>query len=86
MGGKNKKNSSQQDAWKVWVDRDLCIGAASCVAIAPNAFSLDNESKAVVLDTFDKEQKKNIIDAAQACPVAAIFIEEIKTGKRIFPK
>ncbi|PJE62812.1 ferredoxin [Candidatus Roizmanbacteria bacterium CG10_big_fil_rev_8_21_14_0_10_39_6] len=86
MGDKHTNNSSKKNAWKVWVDRDLCIGVASCVAVAPSAFSLDNEAKAVVLDTIDQEQKETILDAARACPVAAIFIEEIKSGKRIFPK
>jgi len=80
-----KKTFKNKD-WKVWVDRDLCIGAASCVAVAPKAFTLDDEAKAVVLDTIDQEQKETIVDAAKACPVAAIFIEDIKTGKRVFPK
>ena len=30
---------------KIYVDRDLCIGAASCVAIAPGVFALDDENK-----------------------------------------
>ncbi len=34
--------------YKVKVDRDLCIGAASCVAVAPKTFELDNEGKAVI--------------------------------------
>lgn len=30
------------------IDRNLCIGAASCVAVAPSAFELDAENKAVM--------------------------------------
>jgi len=30
---------------KMWVDRDLCIGAATCVAVAPQTFVLDSEAK-----------------------------------------
>ncbi|MCR4329700.1 MAG: ferredoxin [Candidatus Roizmanbacteria bacterium] len=86
MSDKQASTSSQKNAWKVWVDRDLCIGAASCIAVAPKAFSLDDDAKAVILDTIDQEQKETVLDAARACPVAAIFIEETKTGKRIFPK
>lgn len=37
-------------AYKVKVDRLLCIGTADCVAIAPNTFELDDEAKAVVKD------------------------------------
>ncbi|KKU52538.1 MAG: hypothetical protein UX72_C0004G0019 [Parcubacteria group bacterium GW2011_GWA2_47_10] len=33
---------------KVVVDRSLCIGAASCIAVAPGVFELDAENKAVL--------------------------------------
>ena len=71
--------------WKVTVDRKLCIGAATCVAIAAKTFALDSEAKAVILDTAIEEEKDVILDAAKGCPVAAIIIED-KDGKRIFPK
>ena len=70
---------------KVWVDRDLCIGAATCVAVAPKTFNLDSQAKAVILETVEEDTDETIIDAARACPVAAIFIEDEK-GNRIFPK
>ncbi len=68
---------------KFWVDRDLCIGAATCVAVAPKTFLLDSEAKAVILNDTDTDQ--TIIDAAKSCPVAAIIVEDMD-GKRIFPK
>ncbi|KKP67553.1 MAG: Ferredoxin [Candidatus Roizmanbacteria bacterium GW2011_GWA2_35_19] len=71
--------------YTVWVDRNLCIGAATCVAVSPKVFAMDNEAKAVVLKTADEDTIENIIEAARACPVAAIFIEDEK-GNRIFPK
>lgn len=71
--------------WTVKVDRSLCIGAATCVAIAAKTFTLDSENKAVILHTSDKEAKETILDAAKGCPTAAIFIEDSK-GKRIYPK
>lgn len=71
--------------WKITVDRKLCIGAATCVAIASKTFALDDEAKAVILDTAVEDAKETILDAAKACPVAAIIIED-KNGKRIFPK
>jgi ferredoxin len=70
---------------KVWVDRDLCIGAATCVAIAPQTFVLDSEAKAIILKTVISDTDQNIIDAAKSCPVAAIIIEDDKAN-RIFPK
>ncbi|OGK18480.1 hypothetical protein A2866_00710 [Candidatus Roizmanbacteria bacterium RIFCSPHIGHO2_01_FULL_39_8] len=66
------------------VDRDLCIGAATCVAIAPQTFVLDSEAKAIILATADNDPDNVIIDAAKGCPVAAIIIED-ETGKKIFP-
>lgn len=66
------------------IDRNLCIGAATCVAIAPKAWALDNEAKAIILDTADQESDETLIEAAKGCPVQAIFITD-DTGKQIFP-
>lgn len=67
------------------VDRDLCIGAATCVAIAPKTFELDTDAKAVIIKTADQEIADTVIDAARGCPVAAITIENEK-GERVYPK
>lgn len=82
--------------YKVKVDRALCIGAATCVVIAPKTFELDGEGKAVILkkdgtktsnevnysDINDSEE--NILNAAKSCPVDAIIIVEVDdTGKEI---
>ena len=68
----------------VTIDRDLCIGAASCIAVAPKAYELDDEAKAVFLDTITEETEESIIDSAKSCPVAAIIIHD-ENGKQIFP-
>lgn len=80
------KNNSLQKVGKITirVDRDLCIGAASCVAVAPQTFALDNEAKAIILETADSESEETIIDSARACPVAAIIITD-ESGKQVFP-
>lgn len=70
--------------YKSKVDRDLCIGAGTCVAIAPKAFALDNEAKAIILPTYDEETDENILEGAKSCPVAAIIVTD-ETGKQIFP-
>jgi ferredoxin len=66
------------------IDRNLCIGAATCVAIAPKAWTLDDEAKAIILDTAEAESDQTLLEAAKGCPVAAIFITD-DTGKQIFP-
>ncbi len=59
----------------VKVDRDVCIGAGNCVAMAPTVFELDDENKAVVLDASSISKEK-LIEAAESCPVNAITIED----------
>lgn len=68
----------------VKIDRDLCIGAATCSAIASKTFGLDEHSKAIVLDTAGEDPDEQIIEAAKSCPVLAIIIENEK-GEKIFP-
>ncbi|MBI3443706.1 ferredoxin [Candidatus Woesebacteria bacterium] len=76
--------TTQVGKLKIAIDRNLCIGAASCVAIAPQAFQLDNEAKAIILPTAGSETEQSLMDAARSCPVAAIIINDA-TGKQIFP-
>lgn len=70
---------------KVWVDRNLCIGAATCIAVSPKTYDLDDEAKAVILNSVDEDTIENVIESARACPVAAIIIEDAQ-GNRVFPK
>lgn len=66
------------------IDQDLCIGAATCVALAPKAWALDDQAKAIILDTAVEETDEILIEAAKGCPVMAIFITD-ENGKQIFP-
>lgn len=81
----NPSGPVQVKKYKVRVDRDLCIGAATCVAIAPKTFLMDSEAKAIILDSSDQDADEIVVDAARGCPVAAIIIEDEK-GERVFPK
>lgn len=69
---------------KVTIDRDLCIGAASCVAVAPKMFALDNEAKAIMLPTANEESFQSALDAAKSCPVAAIHVQD-EQGNQLYP-
>jgi len=68
---------------KVEVKRDLCIGAATCVAIAPDVFELDDEMKTVVKDPKGADDA-TILEAARSCPTLAIYIYD-DAGKQVFP-
>ncbi len=70
--------------YKVKVDRNACIGAASCVAVSPGTFQLDNENKAIVLQN-STDSPENIITAAESCPTKAIIITDAETGKQVWP-
>lgn len=68
---------------KIYIDRDLCIGAASCVAIAPDAFELDDENKAVLKDQKAVDDETLLL-AAQSCPTKAIIVYD-EEGNQIYP-
>ncbi len=66
------------------IDRGLCIGAATCVAIAPKGWALDEEAKAYILETAEEETDETLLEAAKSCPVMAIIITD-ETGKQVYP-
>lgn len=68
---------------RVEVDRDICIGAAPCVTVAPGVFQLDEENKAYIVDQNGADAE-TILLAAQSCPVQAIFVYD-EDGKQIYP-
>jgi ferredoxin len=55
------------------VDRDLCIGSATCVRLAAGAFALDDDEIATVQDPNAVGVDKLRL-AAEACPTSAITI------------
>lgn len=77
--GKNKGPGK----YKVKVLRPKCIGAASCVAIAPKVFGLDAKNLAFVISEDELDDIKLL--AAQSCPTAAIVVEDIETGSQVWP-
>jgi len=62
----------------VEVDRSLCIGAATCVTFSSKAFTLDEEGKAVILESANQETEKALLEATESCPVLAISIKRKK--------
>lgn len=71
-------------SYMVQVDRDLCIGAATCAAIAPHTFNLDNEAKAIILEASGSDDDASVLEAARACPVAAITLKD-NDGHVVYP-
>lgn len=75
----------QVGKYKVEVIRDKCIGAASCVAIAPNTFALDEHEIAVIIAQNGDDDETELL-AAQSCPTAAIIVTDTSTGEQVWPR
>jgi len=70
--------------YKVKVIRDKCIGAASCVGIAPKTFKLDEENIAVLIGE-DGDTPENILLGAQSCPTNTVEIYDAQTNEKVWP-
>lgn len=84
MTDQDKGNGEKKKKYRIRVDRDLCIGAASCVALAMKTFGLDSENKAIILEE-DGDQADMIKLAAESCPTKAIILEDAETGEQEYP-
>lgn len=79
-----QRNRPGSKIGKIVVDRDLCIGAASCIAVSGDTFELDGENK-VVVKGADAADDDVVIMAAESCPTKAISLFD-QNGTKIFPK
>lgn len=99
MTSQDQKQQGVARIGKIVVNRDLCIGAASCIAVAPTTFELDAENKAVMRrktppPSSDATTKAELEDAnvddetlllaAKSCPTQAIIVYD-EEGKQIYP-
>lgn len=75
------------DASNYIVEYDInkCIGAASCAAIAPLTFFMNEENKAELVEDGTWDEDDLILSAAQSCPVFAIKIINKETEEILFP-
>ena len=77
--------------YKVILDREKCIGNASCVAVAPRFWELQDDGKVMLIDSKlnDETNKWELIieteedlfenqEAENVCPVNAIKIEKLE--------
>lgn len=69
---------------RVWVDHTACVGNAMCETIATKSFRLNENRQSEAIDPLGDSEAK-ILEAAENCPVSAIFVEDAETGERLFP-
>jgi ferredoxin/predicted CopG family antitoxin len=75
------------------IEQNLCMGAESCVRLAPEVFALDESrlrdkdyEPLAMRDIMDREvSSEKIIAAAQTCPYRSIKVIDAETGEQIFP-
>ena len=77
------------------IDQDKCLGAMSCVTLAPSVFSYDVSQagpwrkRSEPLGMMDVEEGEVDSDtlsrAAQSCPYQAIIVKDAETGEILFP-
>lgn len=68
---------------RVIIDRELCIGAGDCVAVAQAAFGLDRQNRVILLNPVSVAERL-IWRAAERCPTDAIILEDAQ-GTPLYP-
>tara|TARA_Y100000031_G_C8133455_1_gene344060 strand:- start:624 stop:893 length:270 start_codon:yes stop_codon:yes gene_type:complete len=83
--------------YKIWYDKKDCIGAASCEAVQPTFWKMEDDMKASMLDEraiknddtesiileLTQEELEKYLEGAEVCPVNIIHIEEVDSGKKL---
>ncbi|QNP72989.1 ferredoxin [Streptomyces roseirectus] len=72
------------DRWRLDVDRSLCIGSAQCVHRTQGFFQLD-EGRQARPSEAETDASEIILEAAENCPVEAIYISLAESGEVVFP-
>lgn len=71
--------------YKIKIIRDKCIGAASCVGIAPKTYQLGEDNIVYLVDE-NGDTPENVLLGAQSCPTNAIEIYDAVTNEKVWPK
>lgn len=80
----NVISEEQVGKYTVKVINDKCIGAASCVAIAPGTFKLNEQNIAEIISQNGDTPDMQLL-GAQSCPTAAIIVTDNETGQQVWP-
>lgn len=74
----------QVGKYQVTVINDKCIGAASCVALAPGTFKMNEDNIAEVISQNGDPDDMKLL-GAQSCPTAAVIVVDTETGEQVWP-
>ncbi|MCP2339297.1 ferredoxin [Actinomadura rupiterrae] len=79
-GGGDRRDDAE---WRVEVDASTCIGSGMCESLAPAAFRLAGARSRPTRDRTRPD--RDVLDAAEACPVEAILVRGAATGEILAP-
>ncbi len=68
------------DTWNIIIDTAACSGMGDCIRMAPQAF--EQQPDGTVRATFGTSSDTSVLDAAFACPMAAIAVYDAVTGEQ----
>ena len=88
--GELEISTSDGRKFVVSVNQDKCLGAMSCVTLAPSVFAYDATDKgtwrkraeplAMMEPEEDEIDSTSLLMAAESCPYRAIVVKDAKTG------
>ncbi len=61
---------------RVRVDQEACVGDETCLTICPEIFKMEGEVAVTIMEEVPPDLQESCREAADACPVEAIIIEE----------
>jgi ferredoxin len=64
--------------FKIVIDRSLCSGFGACAELAPEVFEVDGGG--LVSARVGTSEDPAVLDAADACPMAAISVVEVQAA------
>jgi ferredoxin len=64
--------------YRITIDRSLCSGFGACAQLAPEIFEVDAEG--LVSLRVGTSEDGAVLEAATACPMAAISIAEVQAA------
>jgi ferredoxin len=67
------------------VDPMICTGSQLCTAIAPHAFTFDEDSFASVVRGGPFADDDAVREAGLSCPVEAITVVDVESGEQVAP-
>jgi len=66
----------RREEMRVRIDQEACVGDETCVSICPEIFKMEGEVAVTIMEEVPPDLQESCREAADACPVEAITIEE----------